>query len=55
MSRKIQKRFTGVIAISHHTVNTIDYIHGSLLIHYTLDNTEMSELAREVTVTSYSI
>ena len=55
MSRMIQKRFTGVTAISQHKVNTINYINGSLLIHYTLDNTEMSELTREVTVAPCSI
>ena len=55
MSKKIQKRSTGVAAISKHIVNTIGYIHCSLLIHYTLYNTEKSELAREVTEVPYSI
>ena len=55
MSIKIQKRSTGVTAISQIIVNSIDYIHGSLLIHYTYDNTKMSELARETTVAPHNI
>ena len=53
MMQKIQKRFTGVTAISQH-INIIDYIHSSLLIHYTVDNTEMGESVWEVTVAPYS-
>ena len=45
MSKKIQKRSTDVTAISKYIVNPIDYIHGSMLIQYTFDNAEMSELA----------
>ena len=55
MSIKIQKRSTGVTAISQHIVNTVDYIHVSLLIHYTHDNTMMRELAREATVAPYCV
>ena len=51
----IQKRATGVTTISQHLVNTIDYIHGSLLIHYTCDNTNMIELASLVTVAPHNI
>ena len=50
MSKKIQKRSSAVTAISQYVVNTIEYIHGSLLIYYTHENTKMSELARETTV-----
>ena len=40
---------------THSKQNTIDYIHDSLLVHHTLDNTEMSWLAREGTVAPYRI
>ena len=52
---KIQNRSTGVTVISQHAVNTIDYIHGSLLIHYTHDKTVMSELTREATVAPHHV
>ena len=55
MNIKIQKRSIGVAAISQHAVNTIDYIHGSLLIHYMCDNTKMSELVKETTVSPHTI
>ena len=55
MSIKIQKRLTGVIAIRQHLVNTIDYICGSLLIHYMYDNTKMSDLVQEGTVGPHDI
>ena len=55
MNIKIQKRSTGVTVFSQHEVNTIDYIHGSLLIHYMCDNTKRSELARGTTVVTHKI
>ena len=55
MSKKIQNRATGVTTISQHLVNTIDYIPGSLLIHYMCDNTNMIALAHLVTVVPHSI
>ena len=53
IEQKIQKRSTGVTSVSHHAVSTIDYIHGSLVIHYTHDKTVISELVRKAKVVPY--
>ena len=42
-------------AVNQHIINTIDYIHGSLLVHYIHDNTKMSELARGATVAPHHV
>ena len=52
VSKRNQNRATGVTAISQHLVNTIDYIHCSLLIYYMHDNPQTTELSSLVIISA---